>query len=160
MKKIQIVNNKFQLDSNKQNHNDQNVRFNHSPVFSKHNSTVYSLRSKVCSLKSKVYSLMSIVFLLLMITGCQSTSGNTGNVHHSYSQGSVEAQWIRNGNPISFEDDLWYPADGVESFKSSEMLLMGDQHGTQFFVDKVDVRPFNRLYTRFDKNKFRFFEKR
>jgi hypothetical protein len=99
------------------------------------------------------------LFSLVFVAGCQSTKGNTGNLQN-YSFNSIEAEWIRNGHPIEFEDGLWYPADGVEGFLDSEMRLMGEYHGVPFFVDKVDVRPFDRLYTKFDKNKFRFFEKR
>jgi len=100
-----------------------------------------------------------ILMIALTTAGCQSTGANSGRVQ-SYSISSVEAEWIRNGEPIEFESGLWYPADGVESFLDSEMRLMGTHQGVEFFVDKVDVRPFNRLYTKFGKNKFRFFEKR
>ena len=72
----------------------------------------------------------------------------------------LEAEWILNGEPIQFEEELWYPIDGVESFLDSEMRLMGEYHNIQFFTDKVDIRPYDRLYTKFDKNKFRFFEKK
>ena len=72
---------------------------------------------------------------------------------------AMEAEWIRNGEPIEFEDELWYPADSIEIFLDSEVSLIGEYQGVQFFIDKVDVRPFERLYTKFGRNKFRFFEK-
>jgi hypothetical protein len=90
--------------------------------------------------------------------GCQSTGGNSGRIQN-YTLDSIEAEWIRNGEPIEFEGELWYPADGVEGFLDFEMRLMGKHKGVEFFIDKVDVRPFSRLYTKFGKNKFRFFEK-
>lgn len=106
-----------------------------------------------------VYSLLSIVYSLLLLTGCINTQGNVGNVQ-SYLIPAVEAPWIRNGEPIEYEGELWYPADGTESLQDSEVFLIGEQRGIQFFVDKLDVRPYNRLYTKFGRNKFRYFKKR
>ena len=100
-----------------------------------------------------------IVGIILATAGCQSTSGDSGRIK-KYSLNSIEAEWIRNGEPIEFENELWYPVDGVEGFLDSEMRLMGAHQDIEFFVDKVDVRPFSRLYTKFGKNRFRFFEKR
>lgn len=107
----------------------------------------------------KVLGLMSMVYGLLSMTGCQSTRGNVGHMP-SYALSSIEAEWIRNGEPIEFESELWYPVDGVEGFLDSEMRFMGTHQGVEYFIDKVDVRPFSRLYTKFGKNKFRFFEKK
>jgi len=106
---------------------------------------------------SNFYSLFSI-FCILLLTGCQSTGGNVGRLH-SYSMTSMETAWIRNGEPIEFEGASWYPQDGVEGFRDSEMHLLGEHRGVQFFADKVDIRPYDRLYTKFDRNKFRFFTK-
>jgi len=100
-----------------------------------------------------------VPLLVFLASGCQTTGGNVGHVQ-SYALPSIEAQWIRNGEPIKFEDELWYPSDNVEVFLDSEMSLVGEQEEVQFFVDKVDVRPYDRLYTKFSRNKFRFFAKR
>lgn len=100
-----------------------------------------------------------ILFTIFLTAGCQSTRGNVGHMP-SYALSSIEAEWIRNGEPIEFESELWYPVDGVEGFLDSEMRFMGTHQGVEYFIDKVDVRPFSRLYTKFGKNKFRFFEKR
>jgi len=102
---------------------------------------------------------LAISLVLLFFTGCQSTGGNIGHIH-SYPMTAIEAEWIRNGEPIEFEDELWYPADAIEVFLDLEMSLVGEYLGVQFFIDKVDVRPYERLYTKFGRNKFRFFEKR
>jgi len=98
-------------------------------------------------------------FCLVFLAGCQTTKGNTGHFV-SYPVGNIEADWIRNGEPIEYEGVLWYPVDGIESFLDAEVLLMGEYRGVQIFTDKVDVRPYERVYTKFDRNKFRFFEKR
>ena len=105
-----------------------------------------------------VYCLWSMVCGLLFLTGCINTKGNVGNVQ-SYPIPTFEAQWIRNGEPIEFEGELWYPADSTENLQDSEILLMGEHRGIQFFIDKLDVRPYECLYTKYGKNQFRYFEK-
>jgi hypothetical protein len=100
------------------------------------------------------------IFLsMFFFAGCQTTGGNTGQLQ-SYATPSLEAEWIRNGEPIEFEEEFWYPADSIEGFLDSEMMLVGTYREISIFIDKVDVRPYDRLYTKFGKNQFRFFEKR
>ena len=91
--------------------------------------------------------------------GCQSTL-NRGAQVQQYLSPEPETEWIRDGEPIEFEGALWYPADGIESLLDSEVYLVGEYRGVQIFVDKLDVRPFGRLYTKFEKNKFRYFKRR
>ena len=119
----------------------------------------YHNKSEASQLTKIVLCLWSLVFGLLSVTGCQTTQGNNGQIN-SYTAPVAEADWIRNGEPIKFEDELWYPVDGIESFLDSEVLYMGEYRGVPFFIDKVDVRPYNRLYTKFGRYKFRIFEKR
>ncbi|HQP09749.1 MAG TPA: hypothetical protein PKV41_00015 [Candidatus Omnitrophota bacterium] len=105
-------------------------------------------------------SINAAVFLsIVLFVGCQTTGGNVGQLQ-SYSTPAVEAEWIRSGEPIEFEEELWYPADSIEGFLDSEMMMVGAYRDVKFFVDKVDVRPYNRLYTKFGRNQFRFFERR
>ena len=94
-----------------------------------------------------------VTFSIILFSGCQSTGGNTGQMQ-SYSFPNLEAEWIRNGKPIEFEDKLWFPCDDVESLIDSEMYLLGEYKKVQFFAEKMDVRPLNRLYTKFGRNKF------
>lgn len=100
--------------------------------------------------------LFSILYFPLSFSGCATQAGNTGNVV-GFSTPAVEAQWIRDGEPIEFEGHLWYPADGIETLLDSEVYLVGEYRDVQVFVDKIDVRPYDRLYTKFGKNKFRYF---
>ncbi len=102
---------------------------------------------------------MIILIAALFFVGCQTTGGNIGQLQ-SYPVTSIEAEWIRNGEPITFEEELWYPMDSVEGFLDAEMMLVGTYRDVQLFIDKVDVRPYDRLYTKFGRNQFRFFEKR
>jgi hypothetical protein len=106
-----------------------------------------------------ILGLLSLVFCLWSTTGCQSAQGYDGLIGPIANR-SLEASGIRDGEPIEYENGLWYPADGTENFLDTEMLFVAEYRGVAVFVDKVDVRPYDRLYTKFDRNKFRFFEKR
>ena len=106
----------------------------------------------------KIFGLLSLAFSLLFITGCLTQPGNVGNVQ-SYVFAPIEAKWIRDGEPIEFEGGLWYPADGIENLMDSEVYQIGEYKGTEIFIDKLDVRPYERLYTKYGKNQFRYFEK-
>lgn len=102
-----------------------------------------------------------LVLCVLVLAGCSTTtpSGNVGNLQ-SYPTPAVEAPWIRDGLPIEFEEGVWYPADGLETMLDSEVYLVGEYKGVQVFIDKVDVRPYGRLYTKFSKNRFRYFQQK
>lgn len=102
------------------------------------------------------------VFLAVLVLACAGCSvsrkeGNVGQVQ-SYGFTDAEADWIRNGEPVEFEGQLWYPQDGIEILLDSEVQMIGEYRGLQVFVDKVDVRPYRRLYTKFGRNQFRYFE--
>ena len=98
-------------------------------------------------------------FLSVVLAGCVTTQGNVGQMSN-YAVPIDEAEWIRNGEPIEFEGELWYPQDGFDVFLDNEVLKLEEYKGVEFFVDRTDVRPYNRLYTKFDRNKFRYFEKK
>lgn len=106
----------------------------------------------------RVLNSLFLIFSLLFVTGCLTPTGNVGNVQ-SYASPAIEAKWIRDGEPIEFEGGLWYPADGIESLMDSEVYQIGEHKGTQIFIDKLDVRPYERLYTKYGNNQFRYFEK-
>lgn len=110
-------------------------------------------------MNKKVYTRLGLGFLLMILAGCHTIEGNSGQVQ-SFGAPSLESKWIRDGEPIEFEGFNWYPSDGIELFLDSEVRLIGEYRGVQFFVDKQDVRPYNRLYTKFARNQFRYFEKR
>lgn len=99
------------------------------------------------------------ILLILGVTGCTNGFANRGRMT-TYAAPESEVQWIRNGEPIEFESELWYPQDRVDILKDTEVLRLGKYKGVEFFVDKVDVRPYNRLYTKLGDNTFRVFLKR
>lgn len=105
-----------------------------------------------------------VVFLFLILTmlwivGCAGP-GHVRRKAPEYAYPEVEALWIRDGQPLEFNDELWYPERNVEVFRDEEVDLVGEYQGTPFFVEKIDIRPFQRLYTKFGRNKFRSFEKK
>jgi hypothetical protein len=97
--------------------------------------------------------------LVLMLSGCVLPSAGPG-VSMASGAPLAEAQWVRDGKPIEFEGELWFPTDDVERLLDSEVYQVGEYKSTLFFIDRVDVRPFERLYTRFSKNRYRAFEKK
>ena len=109
-------------------------------------------------LRTRILKLLTVVVVFLSVNGCR-TTGNIGQME-VYLIPPLEAEWIRKGEPISFENELWYPADGVEILLDSEVSRLGEYQGVQFFIEKLDVRPYKRLYTKFGHNQFRYFEKR
>ena len=105
-----------------------------------------------------------IIGLLFMLAGflggCASlNSGNNGQVQ-SYPSPAIEAVWIRDGEPIEYDGAKWYPANDYEVLQDSEVFQIGEYKGVQIFVEKIAVKPYERIYTKFDKNKFRYFERR
>ncbi len=102
---------------------------------------------------------LSVVFAGAMISFLVGCSGALVGSRNPYAIPQSEAQWIRDGEPIVFENEAWYPKDDVDVLTNQEVYLLGEYEGVQFFVEKADVRPYNRLYTKFGENRFRVFVK-
>jgi len=107
----------------------------------------------------KRYPLWGIVFMFTLFSGCSSIRGNVGTMS-IYKIPDQEAEWIRNGEPLLFEGESWYPQDRVDLFLDSEVARVGEYKGVQIFISQEDVRPYRRLYTKFSYNKFRVFKKK
>lgn len=110
-------------------------------------------------MRDKSVKVGMLIFCCSLLTGCSvgGTSNNGGQMA-MYSIPTREAEWIRNGEPIEFDGKQWYPQDGIENLLDSEVYLMGEYRGVEFFVEKTDVKPYDRLYTKFSRNRFRYFE--
>lgn len=104
--------------------------------------------------------LMGIVLGLMLVSfSCAHVEdGNNGQMQ-SYPFPVIEAGWIRNGEPLVYEGDKWYAVRDVEYMMDSEVYQIGEYKDVQIFVDKLDVKPYQRIYTKFAKNKFRYFER-
>ena len=94
------------------------------------------------------------------IGGCASmNSGNNGQIQ-SYPAPAIEAGWIRDGQPIEYEGFKWYPVNDYEVLQDSEVFQITEYKGVQVFVERIAIKPYGRLYTKFEKNKFRYYERR
>lgn len=96
--------------------------------------------------------------LIMVLIGCSHVPINNEGQLQSYPVPEVEAGWIRDGQPIVYDGIKWYAVNDVEVLMDSEVYQIGEYKGVQMFVDKVDTKPYHRLYTKFGKNKFRYFE--
>lgn len=92
----------------------------------------------------------------LGLAGCASSYGPGNAV--LYKPLNPEPDWIRNGEPIEFEGELWYPRDTLDILTDEEVSPLGTYRGVQYYLQKIDVKPYNRIYTKFGKNQFRVFE--
>ena len=109
-------------------------------------------------MKRVIVKLLGFGFVFMLLSGCSANGHN--NLLSEYHTPQEEADWIIEGRPIEFEGELWFPQDNVDILLDSEVSLVGEYKGVQFFVEKIDVRPYDRLYTKFGRNKFRAFTKR
>ena len=108
---------------------------------------------------AKIFLLICCLAGIIFTSGCSDTRSCVRS-DGSYSFPEVEPQWIRDGEPIIFENESWYPKDDIDIFLDKEVYLLGEYKGVQFFLDKADVRPFHQLYTKFAENKFRVYKKK
>ena len=72
----------------------------------------------------------------------------------------VGVKLLMSGAPAGAPGTEVIPADGVETLLDSEVYPIIEYKGVQVFVDKMDVKPYNRFYTKFNKNQFRYFERK
>ena len=103
---------------------------------------------------------LGLLFMFIgFLSGCASmNSGNNGQVQ-SYPYPAIEAVWIRGGEPIEYDGSRWYPVNDYEVLQDSEVFQISEYKGVRIFVEKTAVKPYERIYTKFDKNKFRYFER-
>jgi len=105
----------------------------------------------------KLFQYLCVGVLLAVLAGCTTCGLERKEL---YPAPVTEAQWIVNGQPLEYEKTLWYPADIVENLLDDEVYLLGEYRGVQIFAEKTDVRPYERIYTKFGKHKYRAFEKK
>ena len=104
--------------------------------------------------------LVMLMLSSVLCLGCTHLGGeNNGGQVESYPVPMIEASWIRNGEPIVFEGKQWFPIKDVEILRDSEVYQIGEYKEVQIFVDKVDIKPYDRIYTKFGRHKYRYFER-
>ena len=106
------------------------------------------------------YLVLVLLFSAALAGGCAHgpSGGNDGQLQ-SYPYPVIEAGWIRNGEAIEYDGHQWLPVDDVENLLDSEVYQIGEYKGVQIFVDKTDAKPYDRVYTKFARGKFRYFER-
>lgn len=97
------------------------------------------------------------VAVVISISGCSTSPSKIGS-RTSYAA-PLEAGWIRDGQSLEFEKEPWYPTDNVENILDSEVYKVGLYRNLDILVESTDIRPYDKLYTKFGKNKYRLFEK-
>jgi hypothetical protein len=93
----------------------------------------------------------------IVCSGCAASGSNQG-LMAKYAVPESEAEWIRNGEPIEFQGRRWHPQTRYDVLLDSEVLFQGEHRGVAFFTEKIDIRPYGRLLTKFGRNKFRVYE--
>ena len=105
------------------------------------------------------YLFLILAFSAFLAAGCvHGPSGNDGQLQ-SYPYPVIEAGWIRNGEPVVYDSHQWFAVDDIENLMDSEVYQIGEYKGVQIFVDKTDAKPYDRVYTKFARGKFRYFER-
>jgi hypothetical protein len=104
---------------------------------------------------------LSLLFMLTgFLGGCASVNSDNNGQVQSYPAPAIEAAWIRNGEPIQYDGSKWYPVNDYEVLQDNEVFQITEYKDVQVFVEKIATKPYERLYTKFDKNKFRYYERR
>ena len=99
-----------------------------------------------------------VLMMVLLCSSCTSINqSNNNGLLQSYAVPVIEASWIRNGEPIVYEGQQWIPVRDTENLLDTEVYQVGEYKNVQIFVDKSDVKPYERIYTKFAKGKFRYF---
>ena len=99
--------------------------------------------------------ILVIAMMVVCCSGCVASGRGDGP---GADTGLTEPVWIRNAEPLVFENEDWFPTDEVENLLDSEVFQIGVSRDVPFFIEKTDIRPYERLYTRFSKNRYRAFE--
>jgi len=117
-----------------------------------------NLRSRKIIIQKSFQGLFKfgILFLLITIFGC--ASYEPGKFRGDFP--IKESAWIKEGQPIIFENQSWYPTEDIENLLDSEMDLLGQYNEVPFYIERSQIKPFNRVYTKFGNHQYRLFKQR
>ncbi|MBU2540347.1 MAG: hypothetical protein KJ593_00425 [Candidatus Omnitrophica bacterium] len=102
---------------------------------------------------NRIFILIGLMLLVIIFTGC--ASGSWARIRGDYA--IKEADWIREGSPIIYESKSLYPTEHVENHLDREMEYVGEFQQVPFYVELRQIKPYNRLYTKFNYHKYRLF---
>lgn len=98
---------------------------------------------------------LKTIFALLILSFAGCAASQSGSFSREYK--SKEAGWIKEGKPIIFEARSWYPTEYIENHIDSEMDYVDQFQNVPFYVERRQIKPFDRIYTKFDYHKYRLF---
>lgn len=104
-------------------------------------------------MKGKCFFLLVMLLALILFAGC--AGGAMGRYIRSYP--IREADWIRDGKPIIYEGLNWHPTENIENHLDKEMEYVGEFQRVPFYVERRQIKPYNRIYTKFGYHKYRVF---
>jgi hypothetical protein len=110
-------------------------------------------------MKRPLYPAFFLYVMAVLVSGCE-LSRQAIDTMSAQNAPLSEAAWIHNAQPIEYEGELWFPTREVESLMDEEVFKVGVYRDVPFFIDRRDIRPYERLYTYFGRNRYRAFEKR
>lgn len=102
------------------------------------------------SCNKKVFVLLGLVFIA---AGCAANSQFSPGKDYA----AKEAAWIKDGKPILYDNKSWYPTEFIENHLDKEMEYIDSFQKVPFYVERRQIRPYDRLYTKFDYHKYRMF---
>ena len=101
--------------------------------------------------------ILFVVVVSAALAGCFPKS-RPDYIPQIYKAPDIEAPWIRNGEPLVYKDQEWYPADDTENLIDTEVYKLGEYQEVLFFAAVEDVEPYQRLYTKFGRNRYRYYQ--
>ncbi|MEW6008659.1 MAG: hypothetical protein AB1629_03400 [Candidatus Omnitrophota bacterium] len=97
-----------------------------------------------------------VLFLAIVLAGCAGSYAARRNIDYAIK----EAEWIKDGKPLIYDNKSWYATEFIENHLDNEMEYVGEFQNAPFYVERRQIKPYNRIYTKFDYHKYRLFLER
>ncbi len=104
-------------------------------------------------MKNKGFIFIALMLCAIIFTGCATGSWSRRSKDYAIK----EADWVREGKPIIYESKSWYPTEYIENHLDKEMEYIGEFQQLPFYVELRQIKPYNRVYTKFNYHKYRLF---
>lgn len=99
--------------------------------------------------------LLTTILALLVLGAAGCATNQSGAFNKDFS--TREAGWVKEGKPIIFGSSSWYPTEYIENHLDAEMEYVDQFQNVPFYVERRQIKPFDRIYTKFDYHKYRLF---
>lgn len=104
----------------------------------------------------RFFIIFILLFFISSLLGC--VAGSSSRRYGDYAM--KEADWIKEGRPLINKNNKWYPTEYIENHLDSEMEYVGEFQQVSFYVERRQIKPYNRIYTKFEYHKYRRFTKK